>query len=86
MIQIVTEFFWKMHLGDWFLGDFPMDSQMKIFVDDFNEERSEKEKQWKENLEIKGENTRLKHKVDELVSLLVTIFICVSKYFCLQLQ
>jgi len=48
-------------------GDFPIDSQMKTFLDDFNEERNEKEKQWKENLEIKGENTRLKNKVDKLV-------------------
>ena len=44
-----------------------MDSQMKIFYDDFNEERSEKEKQWKENQEIKGENTRLKQQLDKFV-------------------
>ena len=45
-----------------------MDSQMRIFFEDFNEERSEKEKQLKENQEIKGENTRLKQKVDKLVT------------------
>ena len=50
--------------------EFPLDTQMKFFLDDFYDERKEKEKQVQENLEIKGENSRLKEQLGNLVQLL----------------
>ena len=41
------------------VADFPIESQIKVFLDDFHDERKEKEQQYREKKEIFEENQKL---------------------------